>query len=134
MSFGTQTGVETPPAPDKNQGQTGKMTCKLMKKAENHENHPRRSWALNHMGNPSLIIALVLLVFSIPDSQFSIAQAQITDLAVSRQISLNVNGNSGSPPPAINLTPTDFAFDYNTTESDANLTNGSSASGSVSQT
>src|SRR5271163_2124965 len=38
--------------PDKNQGQTGKMTCKLMKKAENHENHPRRSWALNHMGNP----------------------------------------------------------------------------------
>jgi len=24
-----------------------------MKKAENHENHPRRSWALNHMGNPS---------------------------------------------------------------------------------
>jgi hypothetical protein len=45
MSFGTQTGVETPAAPDKNQGQTGKMTCKLMKKAENHENHPRRSWA-----------------------------------------------------------------------------------------
>ncbi len=26
-----------------------------MKKAENHENHPRRSWALNHMGNPSLL-------------------------------------------------------------------------------
>jgi hypothetical protein len=22
-----------------------------MKKAENHQNHPRRSWALNHMGN-----------------------------------------------------------------------------------
>ena len=30
------------------------MICKLMKKAENHENNPRRSWALNHMGNPRL--------------------------------------------------------------------------------
>jgi hypothetical protein len=51
--IGTQNGVETPPAPDKNRGRTGKMTCKLMKQAENHENHPRRSWALNHMGNVS---------------------------------------------------------------------------------
>ena len=36
-----------------NRGRTGKMTCKLMKQAENHQNHPRRSWALNHMGNLS---------------------------------------------------------------------------------
>ena len=36
-----------------NRGRTGKMICKLMKKAENHQNHPRRSWALNHMGNVS---------------------------------------------------------------------------------
>ena len=41
------------PAPGKNRGRTGKMICKFMKKAENHENHPRRSWALNHMGNVS---------------------------------------------------------------------------------
>jgi hypothetical protein len=52
MSIGANNGVETPPAPDKNRGRTGKMICKLMKKAENHENNPRRSWALNHMGNP----------------------------------------------------------------------------------
>ena len=30
------------------------MTCKFREQAENNENHPRRSWALNHMGNPSL--------------------------------------------------------------------------------
>jgi hypothetical protein len=52
MGIETQNGVKPPPAPDKNQGRTGKMICKLMKKAENHENHPRRSWALNQMGNP----------------------------------------------------------------------------------
>jgi hypothetical protein len=52
MSIGTQNGVETPPVLGKNRGRTGKMICKLMKKAENHENRPRRSWALNHMGNP----------------------------------------------------------------------------------
>jgi hypothetical protein len=28
------------------------MICKLMKKAENHENNPRRSWALNHREIP----------------------------------------------------------------------------------
>jgi hypothetical protein len=53
MSSGTQNGVETPPAPGKNRGWTRKMICKLMKKAENHENHPRRSWARNQMGNPN---------------------------------------------------------------------------------
>jgi hypothetical protein len=37
----------------KYRGRTGKMICKLMKKAENQQNHPRRSWALNHKGNPS---------------------------------------------------------------------------------
>jgi hypothetical protein len=45
------TGIETSPAPNKNRGRTGKMTCKLMKQAENHKNHPRRSWATNQMGN-----------------------------------------------------------------------------------
>jgi len=25
-----------------------------MKQAENYKNHPRRSWALNHMENPGL--------------------------------------------------------------------------------
>jgi len=51
MSFGTQTGVETPPAPGKNRGRTEKMICKLMKKADNHGKDPSRSWAFNHMGN-----------------------------------------------------------------------------------
>jgi len=31
-----------------------KNACKFREKAENHENHPCRSWALNHMGNPRL--------------------------------------------------------------------------------
>jgi hypothetical protein len=30
-----------------------------MKKAENHQNHPRRSWALNHMGNVSYLYDFV---------------------------------------------------------------------------
>jgi hypothetical protein len=37
MSIGTQNGGETPPAPAKKQGQTGKMTCKFREQAENHE-------------------------------------------------------------------------------------------------
>jgi len=28
------------------------MTCKLREQAENQKNNPRRSWALNQMGNP----------------------------------------------------------------------------------
>jgi hypothetical protein len=31
------------------------MNCKFREKAENHENYPRRSWALNHMGNVSFL-------------------------------------------------------------------------------
>jgi hypothetical protein len=30
-----------------------KNDLQTYEKAENHENHPRRSWALNQMGNPS---------------------------------------------------------------------------------
>ena len=56
MGIGTQNGGEKPPAPNKNRWWAGKMNCKFREKAENHENYPRRSWALNHMGNVSLII------------------------------------------------------------------------------
>jgi hypothetical protein len=50
----TTEAVSSPPAPDKTGGLTGKMTCKFREQAENHENNPRRSWALNHMGNVRL--------------------------------------------------------------------------------
>jgi hypothetical protein len=30
-----------------------KNDLQFREQPENHENHPRRSWALNHMGNPS---------------------------------------------------------------------------------
>jgi hypothetical protein len=53
MGIGTQNGGERPPAPNKNRWWAGKMNCKFREKAENHENYPRRSWALNHMGNVS---------------------------------------------------------------------------------
>jgi hypothetical protein len=55
MGIGTQNGGERPPAPNKNRWWAGKMNCKFREKAENHENYPRRSWALNHMGNVSFL-------------------------------------------------------------------------------
>jgi hypothetical protein len=60
MSIGANNGGETPPAPDKNQGQTGKMSCKSEEQAENHKNNPRRSWVTNQMGNPSLTVLFQL--------------------------------------------------------------------------
>jgi hypothetical protein len=46
-----------------------------MKKAENHQNHPRRSWALNHMGNVSyserVSATLQLLGFDVEAEEFS---------------------------------------------------------------
>jgi len=56
MSFGTQTGVETPPAPDKNRGRTGKIELQTYEEGRKSRNHPRPSWAVNHMGNPSVNI------------------------------------------------------------------------------
>jgi hypothetical protein len=41
--IGANNGVETPPAPDKNQGRTGKKNCKNMKQDENDQNYKKES-------------------------------------------------------------------------------------------
>jgi hypothetical protein len=43
MSIGTQNGVKPPPAPDKNQWRTEKMSCRTMKQDENEQNYKNQS-------------------------------------------------------------------------------------------
>jgi hypothetical protein len=43
--------LRLPAVPEKNRGRTGKRACKPAAREENHEKHPRRSWARNQMGN-----------------------------------------------------------------------------------
>jgi hypothetical protein len=57
MSFGANNVVETPPVLIKKPMADLKKACKTMKQDEDDQNHkksPRRSWARNQMGNPSL--------------------------------------------------------------------------------
>jgi peptidoglycan/LPS O-acetylase OafA/YrhL len=67
------------------------MTCKFREQAENHENHPRRSWALNHMGNPSFYLAMPLLAWCCLGRRFPPFFILLTTLMVLAQRQLGAS-------------------------------------------
>jgi len=62
------------------------MTCKFREQAENHENHPRRSWALNHMGNPRLLLSVIACSYLTQISKigYSSSLNRLSDLTFKR--------------------------------------------------
>ena len=77
---------------EKNQGRTGKITCKFREQAENHKNHPRRSWHKTIREIPAYMYLknILVLMLAIAGGAISAADAPLVTNVV-REIVVEKN-------------------------------------------